>query len=129
MGLILSKWFILLSAVAAGMAVVMGAFAAHGLKDKLDSALLNTLKIAVDYQFYHALALMGVALLMLHWPANSQLVAAGILLLLGLVMFCGSLYGLVFLQWRWLGPVTPLGGLCFIAGWVCIIAAVIRQPA
>jgi uncharacterized membrane protein YgdD (TMEM256/DUF423 family) len=128
MGLSLAKCFIIVSAIAGALAVAMGAFAAHGLKSRLDPTSLATLRTAVDYQFYHALALLGVALLMLHWPTNGQLSLAGSLLILGVLLFCGSLYGLALLQWRWLGPVTPFGGLCFIAAWVSIAVAVIRQP-
>lgn len=117
-----------ISAIAGALAVVIGAFAAHGLKGRLDPTVLATLRTAVDYQFYHALALMGVALLMLHWPANNPLVLAGVLLVLGIFLFCGSLYGLALLQWQWLGPVTPFGGLCLIAAWASIAVAVIRQP-
>lgn len=128
MGLSPAKWFIVLSAIAGAVAVAMGAFAAHGLKSRLDPTSLETLRTAVNYQFHHALALMGVACLMLHWPGNSQLTLAGGLLALGMLLFCGSLYGLALLQWHWLGPVTPFGGLCLIAAWVSIAVAVIRQP-
>lgn len=124
----MTKLFLVLAAITGGTAVMMGAFAAHALKARLEPALLATLKTGVDYQFYHALGLMGVALLLRHWPGNGLLIAAGSLLVLGILLFCGSLYGLALLQWRWLGPITPLGGLCFVSAWACILAAALRLP-
>ncbi len=123
----MAKSFLILSSLAGGLAVVLGAFAAHGLKTRLEPALLTAFKTGVEYQFYHALALLGVAILLQQWHASNLLVAAGIAFTLGILLFSGSLYGLALLQWKWLGPVTPLGGLCFIVGWGCLLAAAVQH--
>jgi uncharacterized membrane protein YgdD (TMEM256/DUF423 family) len=126
----MAKIFLALAALAGGTAVALGAFAAHGLKSRLGDALLNAFRTGVDYQFYHALALLAVALLLRQAPAAAGpwLPVAGWLFAAGILLFCGSLYGLALLDWKWLGPVTPLGGLAFIAGWLCLLIGVLRLP-
>jgi len=107
-------------AVCAALAVVLGAFGAHALQDRLvASGHLAVWETAVDYQFWHALALIVLALIP---PTGSRrlLSAAGILFGAGIILFCGSLYGLALDGPRWLGPITPLGGLAFIAGWTTL---------
>jgi uncharacterized membrane protein YgdD (TMEM256/DUF423 family) len=125
----MAKFFLLLSAASCGLAVVLGAFAAHGLKGRLEPALHAAFNTGVEYQFYHGLALLGVAVLHQHWQGSSLLASAGILFLLGVLLFSGSLYGLSLLQWKWLGPVTPLGGICFIAGWSCLFLAALQRDS
>lgn len=120
------KYFLVFAAFAGMSAVALGAFAAHGLKNTLSPAMLSTFQTAVQYQFYHTFALILLVLLhrqlgiaLLHWSASFM--TAGILL------FCGSLYLLVLTGQKWLGPVTPLGGLCFIAGWLLLLISIVRS--
>ena len=112
-----------LGALGALVSVVLGAFGAHALKDRLDDYSLGVFDTAVQYQFYHSLALLIVALVMLQMPASTLLRSSSVLFVLGIVVFSGSLYVLSLTGIRWLGAVTPLGGLAFIAGWACLAAA------
>lgn len=119
---------VILSLAAANgfLAVALGAFGAHGLKDRLTPALLSTYQTAVQYHFYHSLALLGVGLLLLHWPGRHLIAASGVGFALGILLFCGSLYWLALGGPRWLGPVTPMGGLAFLVGWLLLFAAVVK---
>ena len=110
------KLFFGLGALLGGLAVVLGAFGAHALRGVLDEADLATFEIGVRYQMYHALALLGVAWAMTQWEAGT-LVAAGWAFVVGILVFSGSLYTLVLTGQRWLGAVTPIGGVAFIVGW------------
>lgn len=104
-----------LGAASSGLAVVLGAFGAHALKTRLDPADLVTFEIGVRYQMYHGLALLGLAALAAATKLDAKLPA--LCFLVGTLVFSGSLYVLVGTGLRWLGAVTPLGGLAFIAGW------------
>jgi uncharacterized membrane protein YgdD (TMEM256/DUF423 family) len=113
--------FFTLGALSAGLGVAAGAFGAHGLKNILTPERLETYEKAVRYQTIHALALLAVALAYHPWPDQAALLAAsGWLFTAGSVLFSGSLYALALGDKRWLGAVTPLGGLAFIAGWVSL---------
>lgn len=118
--------FIVIAAIIAALSVALGAFAAHGLQQHLSAYSLDIFKTAVHYQFMHALALfgLGVWLQLLGQSKGASvptaLRVAGAAWLLGIVLFSGSLYGLSLTQWRWLGPITPLGGLSFIVGWISL---------
>lgn len=103
--------------------VILGAFAAHGLKNKLPDNLLSAFSTGVEYQFFHALALILIALLAKLFPHYLWTWSAG-LLLAGIVCFSGSLYALSLTGIKWFGPVTPLGGVLFIAGWAVMLAAI-----
>jgi len=105
-----------IGAVFAGLGVALGAFAAHGLRDRLAPELLATFETGVRYQMYHALGLLVLALAMARWPDRALLPAA-VLLAVGTVVFSGSLQLLAVTGARWLGAITPIGGLCLIAGW------------
>ncbi|PHN89577.1 hypothetical protein CSC79_12120 [Pseudoalteromonas sp. 3D05] len=105
------------------LSVVLGAFAAHGLKSRVSEYALGVFKTAAEYQMVHGLALIAVAIL-IKWGLN--LTAAGLLFIAGTLLFSGSLYLLAITGWKWLGPITPLGGLCFIVGWLVILAQVAR---
>lgn len=108
-------------AIYGATAVGLGAWRAHGLANLLDPSELATIGTAVTYQFYHTLALCicGLAGTCLAEPQLRRAWGlAAILLALGTLLFSGSLYALVWLEWRWLGPVTPLGGLSMIIGWL-----------
>ncbi len=117
----MDRLFLVLGSLLAALAVALGAFGAHALQDQLAATnRLDTFETAVRYQMYHALALLAVAL------AGSQLVPSafvsisGWLFLAGIILFSGSLYLLCFTGARWLGAITPLGGVAFILGWLCL---------
>ena len=116
----MNQLFFFLGSLSGGLAVTLGAFGAHALKARLTPDLLNTFETGVRYQMYHALAMLVVALAMTRIPATSLLGVAGWLFVVGTVLFSGSLYLLCFTGKRWLGAITPFGGLAFIAGWVCL---------
>lgn len=101
------------------VAVGLGAFGAHGLRPTLSAADMATFETAARYQMYHALGLIAVAWVYTRWP-GTLVVVAGWLFVAGIVVFSGSLYTLVLTGQRWVGAVTPLGGLCFLAGWALI---------
>lgn len=122
----MAKLYLMLAALLGGSGVVLGAFGAHGLRGKVAENLLEAYKTGVHYQLIHALALFGIALLIQQWGARTSLVASGALFALGVLLFSGSLYGLTFGAPRWLGPVTPLGGLLMIGGWVALFVAALN---
>ena len=111
--------FLMLAAFFGFTGVALGAFAAHGLKDRLSEQYLAIFHTGVTYQLVHALALIGVALLATQ--LQSRLVTwAGIFFALGIVLFSGSLYVLTMTGISKLGMITPIGGLGFLAGWLCL---------
>lgn len=117
--------FLLLAAVAGFLGVALGAFAAHGLKGQLSAEYLAVFQTGVHYQLVHALALFGVALLAER--LSGRLVkAAGTLFALGILLFSGSLYALTLSGLSKLGMITPLGGVSFLAGWLCLGLAALR---
>jgi uncharacterized membrane protein YgdD (TMEM256/DUF423 family) len=122
--------FALFGCVGGGLAVVLGAFGAHALKGSLSAEMLGIFETAVRYQMYHSLALIAVTLLAERSSIGGPLFqAAGWLFVAGIVVFSGSLYLLAATSQTWLGAVTPLGGLAFIAGWGLLGWAVVRKPA
>lgn len=109
--------------VFAALAVALGAFGAHALNERLvQNGMLDVWRTAVDYQMWHALALLGLGVWVRLEPSCASCLrrAVAILWVLGIVFFSGSLYVLALGGPKWLGPVTPLGGLCFIAGWLLL---------
>lgn len=106
-------------AISALIAVAAGAFGAHGLRERLPTAMLAVFETASRYQMYHALALLGAAWAWTQWHAPS-LKLAGWLFMAGTVLFCGSLYLLALTGSRWLGAITPIGGVAFLAGWAAL---------
>ena len=119
----MAKWYISLAAVSGLLAVALGAFGAHALKTRLDETALSVYQTAVQYHFYHSLALLAVGLFCLWLPQSRLLLASGMAFLIGLLLFSGSLYILSFTGIRWLGAITPLGGLSFMAGWALLALA------
>ncbi|WP_436836562.1 DUF423 domain-containing protein [Paraglaciecola arctica] len=113
------------AALSAMLSVILGAFAAHGLKSRLSEALLNTFQTGVQYQMYHSLALILVVLLYRQMPHSILLYSAGFMFA-GIVLFSGSLYLLALTQIKWFGPITPLGGICFIIGWALLTIAALK---
>lgn len=113
-------------AAAFGLAAVsIGAFGAHGLKPYLDAYQLSIFEKGVFYQFVHALALLATAMLAFHFPENKRLSVAAGFFIAGIFCFSGSLYllavrHLLSVGVNWVGPITPIGGLCFMAGWAIL---------
>ena len=120
-----------LSALAAFnmiVAVAAGAFGAHGLKGRLDAEMLGVWQTGVQYHLVHALGLFAVAWLRARHPRSGLLPVAGWLLLIGIVLFSGSLYVLALTGIRWLGAITPLGGVAFLLAWGMTAWAAWRAP-
>ena len=118
----MSRTFFVLGALSAFLAIAAGAFGAHALRPRLSPDLLATFETGARYQMYHALALMAVAWAVQRWPGTLA-EWAGWLFVAGTLLFSGSLYALALTGVRWLGAVTPLGGLAFLAGWICLALA------
>jgi uncharacterized membrane protein YgdD (TMEM256/DUF423 family) len=112
--------FLLLGAVSTLIGVGMGAFGAHGLKAVISPEMLAVYQTGVTYQMWHALGLIGVALIHRQAPDSRLLSWAGWLMFAGIVLFSGSLYLLVLLNLHWLGMITPIGGVCFLTAWLFI---------
>ena len=123
------KGFLRIAAVLGVLAVTLGAFGAHGLKKIVPPETLGTFETGVRYQFYHTLALLAIAILFEKFPLRS-IRYAGICFITGIVLFSGSLYLLTLLQatntvgLRGIGAITPIGGVFFIAGWLCLFLGV-----
>ena len=116
----MNKKFIAAAAFIAALAVILGAFGAHALKEKLSPENLQTFETGVRYQFYHAFALLAVGILYKDF-SGKLLKCAGTFFICGIILFSGSLYVLSAVQsMKWTGAITPFGGLCFIAGWVLL---------
>lgn len=121
-----ARFIALAGAVCCGLSVVFGAFGAHALKAIISPGMMTVYDTAVQYQMFHALALIVLGVLM-HCIAENDLQHkrfryAGILFCIGLVLFCGSLFGIVITGVSGLGMITPVGGLAFILGWVFLIS-------
>ena len=121
----MERTFFTMGALLAGLAVAAGAFGAHALRDRVAPDMLAIFETGVRYQMYHALALLGVAWATARWP-DSSAVLAGWCFVAGIVIFSGSLYVLALTGVRWLGAITPLGGLAFLAGWALLVWTVSR---
>lgn len=127
------KTFFRIASLLAMFGVILGAFASHSLKGKLSPEQLDTFQTGVRYHFYHALALLAIAVF-LHFRKTKLLVLSAWLFTAGIVFFSGSLYLLATREWigfeaPWLGPVTPLGGLLFIAGWAMLFLSSFQENA
>ncbi len=118
----MDRLFLMLGALSGAISVAAGAFGAHALRERLEPRLLEVFETAARYQMYHALALIAVA-----WVATrtqgTLVSASGWLFVAGTVLFSGSLYAMTFTGIRALGAITPFGGVCFIAGWLCLALA------
>ncbi len=115
------------AAIAGFAGVGLGAFAAHGLKARLAPEMLAVFETAVRYQMYHAFALVAAAWGWARWRRR-EFTLAGVLFIAGILLFSGSLYGLALSGPRWLGPVTPVGGVAFLAGWLALAVGALRAP-
>lgn len=115
----MTRTFFLLGSLSAFLAVAAGAFGAHALEARLAPERLDTFQLAARYQMYHALALLAVAWACTRWPGGAS-TWAGWLFVAGTVVFCGTVYALGLGGPRWLGAITPLGGLSFLVGWLLL---------
>lgn len=111
------------------LGVALGAFGAHALRTRLSADLLAVWKTAVEYQMFHALALLGVGLLLRSGtPPSPLLTLSGTCFAAGVLLFSGSLYALALSGVRVLGAITPLGGLLFLAGWALLLVVALKSP-
>ena len=117
-----------LGALLALMSVAAGAFGTHALRPRLASDLLQVFETAAKYQMYHALGLLLVAVALGKW-GGASLVWAGWLFVAGTAVFSGSLYILALTGVRWWGAVTPIGGACFLVGWILVVWGVLNDSA
>lgn len=119
----------LFAAFAGALGVVLGAFGAHALRGSIEPRLIETFQTAVQYQLIHALALLLVSLTMGWLGQSLSFEISAYAFMAGIILFSGSLYGLVLTEMKWLGPVTPVGGLCLIVGWLALLVGGFRQIA
>lgn len=121
----MDRLFFALGALLAGLGVAAGAFGAHGLRDRLSSEMLAIFETGVRYHLIHALALMMTAWASTRWTSG-LISGAGWLFVIGIVVFSGSLYALSLTETRWLGAITPIGGVAFVVGWILLAWAALR---
>ena len=122
----LARLFVALGALSAALAVIFGAFGAHALRARLSPEMLSVYHTGAQYQFYHALGLLLIGVIAIQMPNSGGLRLAGFLMLAGIVLFSGSLYVLSITGVTWLGAITPLGGVAFIAAWIVLAVTVLR---
>jgi uncharacterized membrane protein YgdD (TMEM256/DUF423 family) len=124
--------FIKTAALLGALSVILGAFGAHSLKEIFTADILQVYETAVRYQMYHAFALLAVGIVHKEFT-NKKIKWAGNFFIAGIVLFSGSLYALCFIEYQhlsslsWIGAITPLGGLCFIIGWLLLFAGVVKK--
>lgn len=120
------KTFLILGALNAFLSVALGAFGAHGLEGKVEPKYLETWKTGVTYQMFHATGLLIIGVLLGKLPANALLSWSGWLMLIGIILFSGSLYVLTLTKISVLGAITPLGGVAFLVAWILLIVAAVK---
>ena len=123
------KGFLKIAALFGALSVALGAFAAHSLKQHVSDYAVNIFETGVRYQFYHAFALLASGILYKDFP-NKFIKWSGKLFIAGIILFCASLYILTFIKaavlpgYDWVGAITPLGGVSFIVGWLCLFLGI-----
>jgi uncharacterized membrane protein YgdD (TMEM256/DUF423 family) len=122
----MTKTILITAAILLAIGVLIGAFGAHGLKSRVAPDLLQVYKTGVEYHFYHALGLLLIGALSFSMP-SSYLNWAALFLFAGILIFSGSLYLLTLTGTRWIGAITPIGGLSFVAGWICLVIAIVKD--
>lgn len=123
----MAKLFLALGCINAMLVVLIGAFGAHGLKARLTVENMAIFQTGVQYHFYHAVGLILLGLIALQIPITPYLRWSGWLMLVGIVLFSGSLYALSITNIRWLGMITPFGGLAFIIAWLLLTIGIIKS--
>ena len=122
-----AKFISALGAICAFLAVALGAFGAHALRERLAPDMLAVYRTAVEYQFWHALGLIAVGIILQFSPETQLLKWSGWTMLAGILLFCGSLYALALTEIRILGAITPVGGLCFLAAWALLAVGLLKS--
>jgi uncharacterized membrane protein YgdD (TMEM256/DUF423 family) len=126
------KGFLKAATFIGALSVAFGAFAAHSLKQHVSDYAVSIFETSVRYQFYHAFALLASGILYKEFP-NKLIEWSGKLFITGIILFCASLYVLTFIKaavlpgYNWIGAITPFGGLCFIAGWLCLLFGIAKK--
>jgi uncharacterized membrane protein YgdD (TMEM256/DUF423 family) len=123
-----AKLFLILGGINAALVVLLGAFGAHGLKARMTAEMLAVYQTGVHYHLFHALGLLAVGLVVTQISDSAYLRWSGWLMLAGIVLFSGSLYVLSVSGLRWLGMVTPFGGISFIVAWILFVVAIVKSP-
>lgn len=123
----MSRLFLFLGAINGFLAVGLGAFGAHGLRQRLDASMLDVFRTGVDYHAMHSLALLAVGLLLVQLPQSLPLKWAGWAFVGGILLFSGSLYALSITGIRGLGAITPFGGILFLSGWALLAVSAVRS--
>ncbi len=121
----MQKFFMLFAAISGLLATGLGALGSHALKGRLEANMLNAYQTAVQYQFYHSLALLLLSIIMFHL-VNGYLQASGLAFVIGIILFSGSLYVLSITGFKSLGIITPFGGIAFIAGWLMLFIGLLQ---
>jgi uncharacterized membrane protein YgdD (TMEM256/DUF423 family) len=124
----MERVFFILGALSALLGIAAGALGSHALKSRMSVEMLSVFEVGVRYQMYHAFALIAAAWAQAKWPSR-LVTAGGWFFVSGTILFCGSLYLLSVSGIRWLGALTPVGGLAFMAGWACLAWAACRAQA
>lgn len=119
--------FLMLGAINAFLCVAFGAFGAHGLKQTLSADMLTVYQTGVQYHFYHALGLIVVGLVLLHFPKSRSIALSGWLMFSGIILFSVSLYALSLTGIRGLGAITPLGGIAFLSAWALLAYGIVTN--
>lgn len=122
----IAKLFLCIGAISGALGVILGAFGAHGLKDRLSEKMMANWMTGVEYHFYHTFAILAVGLLAMHFHSRA-LTGSGWAFVIGIAVFSGSLYAMALTGITRLGAITPLGGLAFIIGWILLAAAVLQK--
>ena len=122
----MSKTILMLASLLLALAVLLGAFGAHGLKSHLSGEMMQIYKTGIEYHFYHALGLLLVGILAVYAP-SLYLKWAAIFLTAGIILFSGSLYTMSVTGIKWLGVITPVGGISFIAGWILVFISILKK--
>src|ERR1039458_6080179 len=120
------KLFLFLAAAFGFLSVAIGAFGAHALKGSISPEMLEINHTGSQYQMYHSLALFAVAILLKFYPDSKFFNTAGWLFVAGIIIFSGSLYALSLTGIKTLGAITPVGGLCFLGGWACVLIGALK---
>lgn len=123
----MSRTLLMIAAFSGAMAVMLGAFGAHGLKNRLTPELMAIYQTGVQYHFYHTLALLVCGLLIQTGVNNNFMRVSAYAFIFGIIIFSGSLYVLAITEIRWLGAITPIGGLAFIVGWITLMIGLMQN--
>lgn len=121
-----SKLFLLLGSANAMLAVILGAFGAHALKSRLTAEMLAVFQTGVQYHFYHSLGLIAVGLVINQFTTIGLFKWSGWIMFAGILLFSGSLYILAVSNLRWMGAITPIGGISFIIAWLLLFIGIMK---